>query len=513
VQPILRIYADGAAVANVYTPDELPLRTVLTRGVVRESAYDRAGNRTASAEGLWSMSYDANALNQYTVAGDEFFHDADGNLTGLGYGGVPVTPLVWDAENRLVAVTNGGYAIEHGYDWRHRRMTTTAGTGSSRARHALAYDGWAIVHERVDADRGAGWVRVRDIEYVWGPDLSGTLQGAGGVGGLVAVSIGGQYYLPCFDAMGNVTAYLDETGAEVASFTYSAFGETRTQGGSLRGAFPFRFSTKWHETAVTEFCDYGRRWYWPVYGRWISRDPIEEEGGENLYAFCNNIPIAFIDACGNKPIAVLPDSGENYADNTIYLRQDAPDPRTIRPTFETNSYYQDSRFNDVPFLPLTEGEAKRIGGNVEYIDKEISCVCSSCPSNTKRDNVYMVCTLKWNANIHLNKAWPKKDWRLAYGHEQRHVLGMAHLIDTTIIGKISKIEGVSLGGNLGKCQSSISSVKHHLRYSFEQVFEGHHHSDENMVNGSVVFGYDQEPTKHGLYEPLEGTSEDILNLF
>ena len=70
------------------------------------------------------------------------------------------------AENRLVAVTNGGYAIENGYDWRHRRMSTTAGTGSCRTRHALAYDGWAIVHERVDADRGAGWVRVRDIEYV-----------------------------------------------------------------------------------------------------------------------------------------------------------------------------------------------------------------------------------------------------------------------------------------------------------------------------------------------------------
>ena len=89
-----------------------------------------------------------------------------------------------------------------------------------------------------------------------------------------SVSVGGQCYLPCLDAMGNVAAYLDESGVEVASFTYSAFGETLIQSGSLRGAFPFRFSTKWHETAVTEFCDYGRRWYWPVYGRWISRDPI-----------------------------------------------------------------------------------------------------------------------------------------------------------------------------------------------------------------------------------------------
>ncbi len=50
------------------------------------------------------------------------------------------------------------------------------------------------------------------------------------------------------------------------------------------------------ETAVTEFCDYGRRWYWPVYGRWISRDPIEEEGGENQYSFEN-----FVAACIARP--------------------------------------------------------------------------------------------------------------------------------------------------------------------------------------------------------------------
>ncbi len=31
---------------------------------------------------------------------------------------------------------------------------------------------------------------------------------------------------------------------------------------------------------------------------WINRDPIEEEGGENLYAFCRNNPVLFWDANG-----------------------------------------------------------------------------------------------------------------------------------------------------------------------------------------------------------------------
>jgi RHS repeat-associated protein len=34
--------------------------------------------------------------------------------------------------------------------------------------------------------------------------------------------------------------------------------------------------------------DYGYRWYDPLTGRWPSRDPIEEEGGINLYGFIGN---------------------------------------------------------------------------------------------------------------------------------------------------------------------------------------------------------------------------------
>ena len=32
----------------------------------------------------------------------------------------------------------------------------------------------------------------------------------------------------------------------------------------------------------------GRRYYNPALGRFINRDPIEEAGGSNLYAFCGN---------------------------------------------------------------------------------------------------------------------------------------------------------------------------------------------------------------------------------
>jgi RHS repeat-associated protein len=43
---------------------------------------------------------------------------------------------------------------------------------------------------------------------------------------------------------------------------------------------------------------YGYRFYDPATGRWPSRDPIEEQGGVNLYGFVNNNPIGFVDVLG-----------------------------------------------------------------------------------------------------------------------------------------------------------------------------------------------------------------------
>lgn len=38
--------------------------------------------------------------------------------------------------------------------------------------------------------------------------------------------------------------------------------------------------------------------YNPQMGRWMTRDPIEEKGGENLYAFCANNPVSNYDKLG-----------------------------------------------------------------------------------------------------------------------------------------------------------------------------------------------------------------------
>jgi RHS repeat-associated protein len=62
-------------------------------------------------------------------------------------------------------------------------------------------------------------------------------------------------------------------------------------------ANPFRFSTKYQDDE-SDLLYYGYRYYNASTGRWISRDPMEEDGGLNLYGFVGNYPIKDIDPLG-----------------------------------------------------------------------------------------------------------------------------------------------------------------------------------------------------------------------
>ncbi len=122
--------------------------------------------------------------------------------------------------------------------------------------------------------------------------------GAGGVGGLVAVSIDGDFYFPGYDNNGNVIGYWNENGEIVAEYAYDAFGNTIYEDGDLADFFPHRFSTKYYD-AETDLYYYGYRYYSPALGRWISRDPIGENGGANLFGFCHNASSVYIDPVGS----------------------------------------------------------------------------------------------------------------------------------------------------------------------------------------------------------------------
>ncbi|MBR1609787.1 MAG: RHS repeat-associated core domain-containing protein [Kiritimatiellae bacterium] len=81
-----------------------------------------------------------------------------------------------------------------------------------------------------------------------------------------------------YAANGNVSEYVSPSGAILSHYDYSPFGELLIATSSHPA--PFRFSTKYHDPE-TDTLYYGYRHYSPRLGRWLSRDPLEENGARS----------------------------------------------------------------------------------------------------------------------------------------------------------------------------------------------------------------------------------------
>ena len=232
---------------------------------------------------------------------EPFKHDADGNLVQDGR-----WKYTWNAENRLIqmetlpaAVTAGAphLRLEFLYDAQGRRVRKTvqenAGNDWTTLKDRLfVYQDWNLLAELEAEPLTVGQ------SYLWGLDLSDTLQGAGGVGGLLMIAHQEEIHYPVYDGNGNIMALINAaTATESARYEYAPFGEPLRTTGPMAEKNPFRFSTKYTDTE-TDLLYYGYRYLNPQTGRWLNRDPIEEEGGVNLYGFVGNCPVCRSDLLG-----------------------------------------------------------------------------------------------------------------------------------------------------------------------------------------------------------------------
>ncbi|NLX21214.1 MAG: RHS repeat-associated core domain-containing protein [Phycisphaerae bacterium] len=145
------------------------------------------------------------------------------------------------------------------------------------------------------------------------------IHGAGGIGGLLAVEarqsegdpLRHWYFYDGNGNVGQVPRYAAQANPPVtlgAHYEYDAYGQTLTvhdaDASGYAAANPFRFSTKWFD-AETGLGYWGYRYYTPDLGRWMSRDPIEEQGGLNLYLFTQNQSPNMLDLLGQLDLLSL----------------------------------------------------------------------------------------------------------------------------------------------------------------------------------------------------------------
>ena len=73
---------------------------------------------------------------------------------------------------------------------------------------------------------------------------------------------------------------------------------------------------------VSGYVYYGLRYYSPSMGRFVTKDPIEEQGGLNLYAFCSNNGVNRFDVLGRDAFMII---GENPGGNPMWFQGDGMD--------------------------------------------------------------------------------------------------------------------------------------------------------------------------------------------
>ncbi|NOS68736.1 MAG: RHS repeat-associated core domain-containing protein [Verrucomicrobia bacterium] len=227
---------------------------------------------------------------------EAYTYDADGNLTSDGR-----WTYAWDAENRLINMTSGSstptgskFKMDFAYDWKGRRIEKQVSTNNGSGYFAqytnrFVYDGWNLLAVLAPNSQLQSC-------FIWGLDLSGSMQGAGGVGGLLAVkdATNGVHFC-AYDGNGNVAALLNADGSGLtAQYEYGPFGEVLRSTGTMARTNQFRFSTKYQDDE-SDMLYYGFRSYNPSTGRWLSRDPVEHE---SPYAFSKNNPACKADILG-----------------------------------------------------------------------------------------------------------------------------------------------------------------------------------------------------------------------
>ncbi|MGC2423671.1 MAG: RHS repeat-associated core domain-containing protein [Nitrospirota bacterium] len=125
--------------------------------------------------------------------------------------------------------------------------------------------------------------------YVW-DEVS-----PGGIGGLLELTQAGAHYNYLYDGKGNVSAVIDSNQNVVASYKYDGFGKLISKSGTLDQ--PYMFSTKpYYEGYGKSY--YGYRFYDPISGKWMARDPLGEKTDINLYRGMGNNLINILDLLG-----------------------------------------------------------------------------------------------------------------------------------------------------------------------------------------------------------------------
>ena len=321
--------------------------------------FDSIGNRTSSYENPTSKTYSANSLNQYTgidvVGGSSISpqYDDDGNTTEYGS-----WTYTWDAENRLVKAVNGTTRLEFIYDALSRRVAKKLYQGNTLSKHErYVYDGMKLL-----ASYNAKSSFAKINTFLWQPF---------GADVPLIMTCGSTIYGYLVDANKNVLGLFNPSQSRVATYLYGPSGQIISSSGTIAANNPIRFSSEQFD-ADLGLVYYNYRYYSPELGRWLSKDPIGEEGGLNLYLMCGNSVVNVWDKWGFILYAI---------DGTLHSKEKEEEDKSIVQRFCELSI-ETAKYWGGPIFPIT-------GLDASFIFREVKDeICSDyCADNSLKINI------------------------------------------------------------------------------------------------------------------------------
>ena len=256
-----------------------------------------------------SLAYTANALNQYTQVlspeETQLSYDFDGNAT-LVKTATGTWSISCNGENRPVRFENAGTqtVVECGYDSLGRRFekkVSVAGTLVSHERYA--YRGFLQIAclDLTRAGTPALWF------VFWDPTQPTATRP-------LAIQKNGTWFVYGHDLTKNVCEVFGSDGYIKTAYSYSPFGNVSSVGNFEQN---FQWSSEFYDSDLN-LVYYNYRHYSPTTARWLSRDPIEERGGLNLYCFCGNNLLNLYDLLGYVGIKIEPYQNTNIVKVSPY---------------------------------------------------------------------------------------------------------------------------------------------------------------------------------------------------
>jgi RHS repeat-associated protein len=215
--------------------------------------------------------------NNYTVSVDSGASqantfDANGNMTSDG-----TNTFKYDAENRNIEIDYPG-----------------SGNNSQ-----FVYDG---LGHRVAIVETRGGTVTSTKQFIWcwnqiceARDASSTLLNQYVALGQANISGTASNYYYALNHLGSIYEVTDASGTKQAQYSYGPFGERNVISETVPSDFGYA-GYYYHAPSLLNLTMY--RAYSPVLGRWLTRDPIGESGGVNLYGYVGNNPISFADPLG-----------------------------------------------------------------------------------------------------------------------------------------------------------------------------------------------------------------------